>query len=132
MDRKKRSYQYGQFDKVKKFSDCADRCVKDVSSRVLDAFRGYEWDCKNRECRCLYDDGTLNGDKRARNMFDRTNRHEDGKGPIERTKKDKNVYCAKLDSVKFVGMMEDGWGDDEEDEDEAEVEVGRALRGSVN
>jgi len=128
LDKDKNRYEYGQFDKVKKFSDCADKCVKDVSSSVLDNFRGYEWNCKNRECRCLYDEGTL--DSRTSDRYDRSNRNNDGEGPIKKTEKKKDRYCAKLDSVKFVGMIEDNWGD--EDEEEVEVEVTRALRGGAN
>ncbi len=64
----------------------------------------------------LYDKGTLDDDKRARNMYKKTNRDKDGKGSIKKTKKDKDRYCAKLDNVKLVGMVEDNWCDEDEKE----------------
>ena len=72
----------------------------------------------------LYDRGTLNS--RNSNRFDKTNRNEDGKGSIRDAKKKSDMYCAKLESIKFVGMK----GEFDVDED-VETEFTRTLRGGI-
>ena len=44
---------------LQEFSDCADACVKDVSSALLDSFRGYDWNCKDEKCSCVSVSWTL-------------------------------------------------------------------------
>mmetsp|Transcript_15407 Transcript_15407/g.33376 ORF Transcript_15407/g.33376 Transcript_15407/m.33376 type:complete len:273 (+) Transcript_15407:75-893(+) len=134
VDTRDNLYEYGQFDKIREFSDCADACVEDVHPHLLDFFRGYDWDCKNQKCRCvsvspnrciasiislfgklmnilfyyllflcleqLYDKGTLDSRNSAR--FDRTNRVERGRGPIEGTTKKDSYYCARLSGTEFL------------------------------
>mmetsp|Transcript_33045 Transcript_33045/g.60940 ORF Transcript_33045/g.60940 Transcript_33045/m.60940 type:complete len:301 (+) Transcript_33045:2-904(+) len=99
VDKNEDLYEWGQFDKIEEFSDCADACVRDVRSELLDSFRGYDWDCRDEKCRCLYDKGTL--DSRNGGRFDRTNRNEYGKGKIEGTTKKTDYYCAKLAGTDF-------------------------------
>merc|ERR1712130_151505 len=65
-----RLYEYGEFKKIKNFSDCADACVEDTRSSLLDSLRGYDYDCYEGKCRCLYDRGTL--DSRNSGTFNRT------------------------------------------------------------
>lgn len=105
VDRKDRRYEYGQFDKVREFSQCADACVKDVRSSLLDSLRGYDWNCEKERCRCLYDKGTL--DSRNSGNFDRTNRDERGDGPIEGATKSDDYFCAELEGNEFVGNADD-------------------------
>jgi len=92
-------YEWGQFDKIKEFSDCADACVEGVRSELLDSLRGYDWNCYDEKCRCLYDKGTLESSDGK--DFDRTNRNEYGKGTIEGTTKNTDYYCAKLAGTEF-------------------------------
>jgi len=87
-------YEYGEFKNVKKFSDCAEACVNDVRSELLDGFRGYDYICGEDKCRCLYDKGTLNS--RNGSSFYRTNRNEYGYGSVSGSEKEKDCYCAKL------------------------------------
>jgi len=63
---------------------------------------------------------------RNSNRFDKTNRNEDGKGSIRDAKKKSDMYCAKLESIKFVGMK----GEFDVDED-VETEFTRTLRGGI-
>jgi len=101
VDRRSNLYEYGQFDKVKEFSDCAEACVNDVRSSLLESFRGYDWDCKRELCRCLYDRGAL--DSRNSDRFDRTNRSNSGDGSIEGTEDSRDYYCAKLAGAELLG-----------------------------
>ena len=102
VDKDGRPEEYGQFRDVEDFSDCADKCVKDVRSSVLDSFRGYDYDCDRRRCNCLYDRGALDR-RRNRDRFDRTSRGDRGRGSIEYAKKEKGYYCAKLSGAEFAG-----------------------------
>lgn len=94
-------YEWGQFDKVKEFSECAEACVKDVRTSLLDSFRGYDWNCREETCHCLYDKGTL--DSRNSDGFDRTNRNESGEGSVERTVRSYDDFCAKLSGAEVFG-----------------------------
>jgi len=87
-------YQYGQYDSVNSFSKCADKCVKKGPSNLLeDALKGYDWDCKNNKCQCLYQEGYLGSREYE---FDRTNTDGIGEGSISKSKNKDNWYCAKL------------------------------------
>lgn len=122
VDRRDHLYEFGQFDDVREFSHCADKCVKDVRSSLLDSFRGYDWNCKNERCRCLYDEGTL--DSRNSGNFDRTNRNERGAGSIEGTTRSDNYFCAKLAGAEFVGNADDNAAE----YSDYEISRGRKLR----
>merc|ERR1712130_235849 len=58
VDGKNRVYSWGEFKNVKDFSKCANKCVKDVRSSLLSNFQGFNWDCKKKTCRCLYNRDT--------------------------------------------------------------------------
>ncbi|KAL7546505.1 hypothetical protein ACHAWF_010643, partial [Thalassiosira exigua] len=120
-------YEYGQFNKVKKFSDCADACVKGTRSSLLYSLRGYDYDCYENRCRCLYDRGTL--DSRNSGSFNRTNRNEKGKGKVEGTRKKNDFNCAKLAGTDYddLEFYEGGYAEREFDM----IETGRALRGRI-
>ena len=96
VDRDGKLYEFGQINRINDFSECADACVNDVSTRLVDSgsFRGIDYDCKRRECRCLYDEGTLSN--RNSRDFERTNRREYGYGPIDGGKSSRDMYCGKL------------------------------------
>ncbi|KAL7554583.1 hypothetical protein ACHAWF_019045 [Thalassiosira exigua] len=99
------TYEYGQFNRIHTFSDCTKACVRNVRSSLLDSggFRGVDFDCRSSECRCLYDEGTL--DRRNSRRFDRTNRNEQGYGPIDgtkRTRSSRGTYCGKLVGSDFL------------------------------
>ena len=106
VDRDKELYQYGLFRKVYDFSECADACVNDVSRSLLTSgeFQGIEFDCKRNECRCLYNEGTLNS--RNSDRFDRTSRSGlYGYGAIEggrKTSSTKDMYCGKLAGARVM------------------------------
>lgn len=119
VDSDNRRYEYGQFDSVREFSDCAEACVKDVRSELLDSFRGFDWNCSKRECRCLYDRGTLSNRNSGR--FDRTNRDERGRGSIEGTSDERDMYCGKLAGAEFFGQ-----------EGDFQAQTRRAVRGYNN
>merc|ERR1711983_44747 len=109
-DKDDRTYQYGQFKDVKTFSKCAEMCVEDVRSDMLDSFRGIDFKCKDEECNCLYDRGALDdGGSRSRDRYDRTNRDSDkrGKGKVKGTKYDDDTFCGELTSSSSVDFAED-------------------------
>lgn len=91
-------YQYGQYDEVTEFSDCADKCVYDGSLDLLASLVGYDWDCTHDKCRCLYDKGAL-GDQNSKDLeeqFAKINEDYDGEGSVSGGKDKKGWYCAKL------------------------------------
>ncbi|KAL7528676.1 hypothetical protein ACHAWF_002660 [Thalassiosira exigua] len=102
VDRRDRPYEYGSFRRVRSFEDCAEYCVKDVPRRLLESFRGIDFDCNSSSCRCLYDSGSLSN--RMRSGFDRVNRNNRGRGPVEGAERRRGVYCGKL--VESEGMSE--------------------------
>merc|ERR1711902_21049 len=105
-DKDNRTYQYGQFEDVKTFSKCAEKCVQDVKSGMLKSFRGVDFNCKDKKCNCLYDRGALDNSKRDRTRYEKTSRNQRGRGNVKGTKKDKGTYCGKLISSEFVGFAE--------------------------
>merc|ERR1712238_183590 len=83
-------YSYGGFNDIKKFSKCAEACVKDGNQDYLYDLRGYEWDCEKNKCKCLYDKGIL---KRTGDYdFDGTDYK--GNGYIKKSKKSSGWVCA--------------------------------------
>ncbi|KAL7542023.1 hypothetical protein ACHAWF_007070 [Thalassiosira exigua] len=84
--------QYGQIDGVRDFGDYADACVQNVQADLLESvgFRGVYFDCRPGECRCLYDEGTL--DHHNSREFDRASRHE----VPNRTRRSRDTYCGRL------------------------------------
>merc|ERR1712095_97579 len=58
-DKDDNTYQYGQFEDVKTFSECAGKCVEDVKKEMLDSFRGIDFKCDDKKCNCLYDEDAL-------------------------------------------------------------------------
>jgi len=84
-------YEYGGFDDIKKFSKCAEACVKDGDKAYLDDLKGYEWDCEKNKCKCLYEKGTL----KKTGDYDFDNTDYEGKGSIKKSKKSSGWVCAK-------------------------------------
>merc|ERR1711902_247948 len=129
-DKDDNTYQYGQFEDVKTFSECAEKCVEDVKKEMLDSFRGIDFKCDDKKCNCLYDEDALDdGGSKSRDKYDKTSRDQDGDGKIKNTKKDDGTFCGKLKSSSSVDFAEDevaehltrkglcGLNMDEDDED---------------
>ena len=96
LDKDKEKYEYGQYDDVSKFSSCAKKCVEKGPSTILKKLQGYNWNCRTKKCRCLYDEGTL----KSKYDFDEYKTSDrDGKGSVKKTSKADNWNCAKLDKV---------------------------------
>lgn len=105
VDDQDRGYEWGEFGSCTNFSECAERCVNDTLGDLAFAggFRGFDFDCSNRRCRCLYDAGTL--DSRNSGRFDRSDRNLPGEGSISGTARRSSYYCGKLvgaDAVEEV------------------------------
>ncbi|KAL7544297.1 hypothetical protein ACHAWF_007681 [Thalassiosira exigua] len=100
-DRSNNLYQWGQFNGVQTFEDCASRCVNRPSSSVAtsSSFRGIDFDCDAQQCRCLYDRGFLNT-RGNRRRFTRTNRRERGSGHVAggRTNNRNFFLCGRITS----------------------------------
>jgi len=102
----KLSYEYGMFINVTDFSDCASKCVQDTPDELVSygtlygSFRGYEYNCLSKECRCLYDENTLNVDNS--DNFDivvgkyNTESGIFGSGEIDSVISKVGYYCGKL------------------------------------
>ena len=98
-------YEYGQIDDIEDFGQCADACVEDVDSDLLDTFRGIDFDCGSNTCNCLYDQGTL--DRRNSADFDRTSRYGQGYGSITGANRgSRGMYCGKLVGADVMGANE--------------------------
>jgi hypothetical protein len=97
-------YEYGQFDDMSGFREWAHACVKDVHSELneLGSFRGIDFNYRYNECRCPYDEGSL--DRRDSRSFDSTER--DGYGYVSiggaRSDRTTDIYCAKLVEANFL------------------------------
>ena len=102
VDNRDRAYEFGQFDNTNRFSDCAEKCVNETPNDLAtsDTFRGFDFDCNRRTCRCLYDEGTL--DSRNSGRFDRTNRNENGRGSISGTSRRTYFYCGILVGAELI------------------------------
>jgi len=99
-DKKDKKYEYGQYHDVKKFSQCADACVEKGPSKLLDDLKGFEWECKDKQCRCLYEEGTLRSDKYD---FDSTVKSgRKGEGSIGKSSESDHWNCAKLSKSEEV------------------------------
>ncbi len=85
------------YNSVNSATDCADVCVKAPESSVVTGgrFRGFEYICSAKQCRCLYDAGTLNSNKKT-SSYDRTKTNQSGKGSINNSQEKTDYYCAKL------------------------------------
>lgn len=102
VDTRDRVYEWGQFNNCRNFSQCADMCVNSVSSSLAfdSGFRGYDFDCDQQVCRCLYDSGTLNSRNSGR--FNRVNRNEPGRGSISGTTRKRSTFCGKLVGAELL------------------------------
>ena len=90
-------YEYGGFDDVQDTDECADMCVNDTPTELANLLRGFNYDCSNMVCQCLYDEGTMDSDNAG--GFDTSNyqtRSRKGQGSISRTVQDDGWYCFKV------------------------------------
>ncbi len=126
-----RLYEYGEFDDVASFTDCAEACLQDVDEKFTKTkvLRGIDYVCESEKdgnyyyegkCRCLYESGTLGKNSRAvkKTHFDEIGFAGEGVGPVngtsteeERSSTDK---AYKTLCVAVVGFGEDdGFWEDE-------------------
>ena len=101
VDRHGQLYQWGQFNQVRSFGDCATACVNFVPSNLVfnNSFRGIEYIRGRNQCRCLYDRGFLNRSvRRLPGRFNRANTNERGVGSIDRNRGrfNRNYFCGTL------------------------------------
>jgi len=94
-------YSYGMYKDVEDSSKCAEKCVEDVKNGLLknDAFRGFDYDCKDEKCYCLYDEGSPNARDCEKSNFDECDGDKDGDGRIKNTKGKDDFICMKLEEV---------------------------------
>jgi len=93
-------YSYGMYEDVEDSSKCAEKCVEDVKKGLLeDAFRGFDYDCKDEKCYCLYDEGSPNARDCKKSNFDECDGDKDGDGKIKNTKGKDDFICMKLEEV---------------------------------
>ena len=106
-------YEYGGFDGVKDTDECAEWCVNETPTELQNVIRGFNYDCIDEVCQCLYDEGTL--DQNNSGGFDTTNyqtRSRKGRGSITRYEDNNGWYCFKLvgaelteEGLEFYHMM---------------------------
>ncbi|KAL9182252.1 hypothetical protein ACHAXT_012904 [Thalassiosira profunda] len=77
------------------FGDCAERCVQGPPETLAlsESFRGFDFNCAIKECRCLYDEGVLGGS----DALDQVNSGEAvaGVGEISGVVTLANHFCGK-------------------------------------
>ena len=91
-------YEFGEFDAVDSFADCANACLRDVDVKLTKStvLRGIDYVCESEDggryyyegkCRCLYERGTIESDAKAvkKSVFDETSEIGVGTGPVEGT-----------------------------------------------
>ncbi len=84
------------------FAECAELCVNKTPKNLAlnRRFRGFDYNCNRRSCRCLYDAGSFTNNNTSR--FDRVNSRKAGTGAISDSKRKTANYCGKLVNVKSV------------------------------
>ena len=118
-------YQWGRFNNIRSFEDCAVTCVEESPLQLINdgVFRGFNFDCKKKQCMCLFDEGELDSlTGRERSVFrGGTDRKGRGYDSIDRNrgKYERDIFCGSL-----VGFMEE--------EVEVVLQTDRpALRGGI-
>jgi hypothetical protein len=77
-------------------TECAEKCVTLPDASLVDGgtFRGFEFACSARQCRCMYDAGTLS--TRTSRGFNRSKSNQAGEGSITKFAPRTDRYCGKL------------------------------------
>jgi len=123
IDNRGRVYSWGMFDKIRSFEDCAVECVKESPIELINdgVFRGFDFDCKNSQCMCLFDAGEIEKlSNNKRSVFRDTNRG--GKG-VKSVNRDHGLYAPDVYCGSLVGFMDE----------EADFKTSRrVLRGSTD
>jgi len=116
-----RVYQWGRFNNIRSFEDCAEVCVKESPIELINdgVFRGFNFDCEKSQCMCLFDEGELDRlSNNKRSVFRGTDRRGDGYDSIDRNR---GLYAPDIYCGTLVGFM---------DEEEAGFKTSRrVLRG---
>ncbi|KAL3827238.1 hypothetical protein ACHAXA_004713 [Cyclostephanos tholiformis] len=96
------SYEWGEFTNVNDTTECAEKCVNTAPETLVigGAFRGFEFVCSTKQCRCLYDAGTLS--TRSSRGFNRSKTNQGGKGSITNFPPRTDHYCAKLVGAELL------------------------------
>ena len=91
------TYEWGMFEDVGNSDDCAQMCTNSVPTSLANVLLGFNFDCADSTCECLYSEGTLTPSNSKE--FDSSNyqtRSSKGRGSVTKTVEEKNVYCFKL------------------------------------
>ena len=92
-------YEWGEIEDVDTFSECAEACVNDAPEDLAmgSSFRGFDFDCDESTCYCLYDEGSISSsDARSFARSNRNDRSAKGEGSIEGSDSANGIYCGKL------------------------------------
>jgi hypothetical protein len=115
VDQNSKPFEYGQFQGIVDSNECSEYCVNEVTEELAIALLGFDYDCANLNCNCLYTDKTLNGSNVGQfDWYD--NNSLEGIGPISGTAPKDHYYC-----FKRVGSEED----ENEDQASASVSISR-------
>eukprot|EP00571_Detonula_confervacea_P013757 CAMPEP_0172297516 /NCGR_PEP_ID=MMETSP1058-20130122/507_1 /TAXON_ID=83371 /ORGANISM="Detonula confervacea, Strain CCMP 353" /LENGTH=175 /DNA_ID=CAMNT_0013006677 /DNA_START=48 /DNA_END=575 /DNA_ORIENTATION=+ len=93
-------YEYGEFNNAKDSSACAKFCVNEVNDYLAGELLGFDFDCREQTCRCLYSRGTLDGQRSY--SFQRTNTRLQGEGGIEKTRSKTEFFCFRLVGTELL------------------------------
>lgn len=88
-------------------TECAEKCVTLPDASLVEGgtFRGFEFACLTKQCRCLYDAGTLSTNTRsASSGYSRTKTNQAGEGSIVNYSAKSGYYCAKLVGAATLGV----------------------------
>ncbi|KAL7526238.1 hypothetical protein ACHAXR_001389 [Thalassiosira sp. AJA248-18] len=90
-------YEWGEYDKADDSDDCADMCTNDTPTSLANVLRGFNFDCNDNTCQCLYDEGTLNnGNARSFKSSNYQTRSRKARGSVAKTVRKNDYYCFKL------------------------------------
>ena len=104
----RRTYQYGLVSgEINDSTQCSEACVTGTTDYLARELLGFEYDCDNGECKCLYSVGVLgNSESRASgNGFDYIDTDADGDGSITtgvERRDSAGVYCFKLVGAELL------------------------------
>ncbi|KAL7523401.1 hypothetical protein ACHAXR_000772 [Thalassiosira sp. AJA248-18] len=96
-------YEWGEFENVDDSDECAKMCATKTQTSLANVLRGFNFNCYDFACQCLYDQGTLDRDNSR--DFDNSNyttRTQKARGSITKTVRDDGYYCFKMVSRELT------------------------------
>jgi len=98
-DSSDRKYDYGEeeLDGSDEADDCATKCVNKPDRETLEHLVGFDWNCDQSRCRCLYENNTLSDVDKA--VFDDFDSDNNGVGSVENTDNENDWRCYRLEST---------------------------------